>query len=98
MSVPFPFVVSLSAQFGAVDCFWRESLVSESGFVAEVWFESLPSEFARRWAAVVGRSVLVRVCSSGPARFAVSVPCSVPSGAVSLVGGQRGGRTRVVLR
>ena len=88
--VPFSFVAALAAEFGAVDCCWRESAVSFSGFVAEVWFAQLPSGFAQRWAAVVGYSVLVRCVSSGPGRFAVAVP----GGAVRLVGGLRGGRVR----
>lgn len=46
--VPYEFVQSLAAEFGAVECFWRESERSFTGFVAEVWFELLPSEFAAR--------------------------------------------------
>lgn len=93
-SVPFEFVASLAAEFGAVECYWRESDRSFTGFVAECWFSSLPSDFSVRWSAVVGYSVLVRCVSSGPAPFAVSVPCVVPGGAVRLQGGQRGGRVR----
>jgi hypothetical protein len=56
---------------------------SFTGFVAEVWCllrrryanESLPRDFAVKWAEVVGYSVLVRCVSAGPGRFAVSVPC-----------------------
>ena len=98
LSVPFEFVSSLAAEFGACECFWRESERAFTGFVAEVWFSSLPAEFAAKWSAVVGYSVVVRCPSSGPARFAGSVPCSVPSGAVRLQGGQRGGRVRVRVR
>lgn len=93
-SVPFEFVAGLAAEFGAVECFWRESAVSFTGFVAEVWFDQLPSEFAARWSAVVGYSVRVRSVSVGPARFAASVPVVVPGGQVQLQGGQRGGRVR----
>lgn len=96
-SVPFEFVSGLAAEFGAVDCFWRESDRSFTGFVAEVWFDSLPSDFAARWAAVVGYSVLVRCPSSGPGRFAVSVPCVVPGGSVRLGWASRGSRVRRVL-
>ena len=53
--------------------------------------------FAQRWAAVVGYSVLVRSVSSGPGRFMVSVPVTVPQGSIRLSGGQRGGRVRVVV-
>lgn len=95
--VPFSFVAVLAADFSAVECCWRESDVSFSGFVAEVWFESLPSGFASRWAAVVGRSVRVRSFSSGvPARFCVSVPVSVPAGEVRLGWVSRGSRVRLV--
>lgn len=93
-SVPFEFVQGFAAEFGAVECYWRESDRSFTGFVAEVWFSRLPSEFAAKWSAVVGYSVLVRSVSCGPGRFAVSVPCTVPSGRVQLLGGQRGGRVR----
>ena len=92
--VPFEFVQGLAAEFGAVECCWRESERSFTGFVAEVWFSELPSEFAARWAAVVGYSVLVRSVPSGPGRFTVSVPCTVPGGQVQLLGGQSGGRVR----
>ena len=95
-SVPFAFVAGLAAEFGAVECFWRESDRSFTGFVAEVWFESVPREFAVRWAAVVGYSVLVRSVSAGPARFAVSVPCVVSPGAVRLGCASRGSRLRLV--
>jgi hypothetical protein len=94
LHVPFEFVQGLAAEFGAVESAWRESDRSFTGFVAEVWFAELPSGFASRWAAVVGYFVLVRSVSSGPGRFAVSVPCSVPGGQVALVGGVRGGRVR----
>jgi len=95
--VPFEFVQGLAADFGAVECYWRESDRSFTGLVAEVWFSELPSEFAAKWAAVVGYSVLVRGASSGPGCFAVSVPCTVPGGQVQLLGGQRGGRVRCQL-
>ena len=96
-SVPFDFVNQLAVDHGAVECFWRESDRSFTGFVAEVWFAELPSRFAARWSAVVGYSVLVRSVSAGPGRFAVSVPVVVPTGQVQLRGGQRGGRTRCQL-
>lgn len=96
-SVPFQFVQSLATEFGAVECYWRESERSFTGFVAEVWFAQLPSQFAAKWSAVVGYQVLVRCVSSGPAAFAVSVPCTVPGGQVQLRGGQRGGVVRCEL-
>jgi hypothetical protein len=94
-SVPFEFVSGLAVEFGAVECFWRESSRSFTGFVAEVWFDSLPSGFAVRWSRVVGYSVVVRCPSSGPGRFAVSVPCAVPGGSVSLSAPSRGSRVRL---
>ena len=94
--VPFSFISALAADFGAVDCCWRESERSFSGFVAEVWFSQLPSGFAARWAAVVGYSVLVRSVSAGPGRFAVSVPCTVPSGEVRLGWALSGSRVSLV--
>lgn len=98
LSVPFEFVSGLAAEFGAVECCWRESSRSFTGFVAEVWFESLPSGFAARWAGVVGYSVLVRsVSGAAPGGFVVAVPVSVPSGQVRLRGGSRGGRVRLEL-
>jgi len=96
-AVPFEFVQAVAAECEAVECYWRESDRSFTGFVAEVWFSELPSAFAAKWAAVVGYSVLVRCVSSGPAPFAVSVPCTVPGGQVQLLGGQRGGRVRCQL-
>jgi hypothetical protein len=95
-SVPFSFVSGLAAEFGAVECFWRESERSFTGFVAEVWFTELPREFALKWSEVVGYSVLVRCVSAGPGRFAVSVPCVVPVGAVRLAQASRGSRVRLV--
>lgn len=94
LSVPFEFVQGLAAEFGACECFWRESERSFTGFVAEVCFSALPGDFAARWSAVVGYSVLVRCPDVGPGRFVVSVPCVVPGGQVRLQGGQRGGRVR----
>lgn len=93
-SVPFSFVSSLAAEFGAGECLWRESDRSFTGFVAEVWFADLPSQFAVQWARVVGYQVHIRCVSSGPGRFAVSVPVAASGGAVVLRGGQRGGRVR----
>ena len=101
MSVQFDLVAGLAVEFGAVECFWRESERSFTGYVAEVWFGSgsAAGEFARRWAAVLGRSVLVRRVSvvSAPGGWCCSVPCLVGSRQVVLVGGQRGGAVRVRL-
>jgi hypothetical protein len=60
-SVPFEFVSGLAAAFGVVECCWRENDVlseprrerSFTGFVTEVWFRSLLSEFAGAVGALV---------------------------------------------
>jgi hypothetical protein len=96
LSVPYEFVCELAREFGAVEVCWRESERSFTGFVAEVWFDAVPREFAVRWSRVVGYSVLVRSVSSGPARFAVSVPCVVAGGSVRLGWASRGSRVRLV--
>ena len=36
VSVPFEFVLGLALEFGCVECFWRESDRSFTGFVAAV--------------------------------------------------------------
>ncbi|NET31363.1 MAG: hypothetical protein F6K19_05095 [Cyanothece sp. SIO1E1] len=97
LSVPFEFVDGLAREYGAVECSWRESSRSFTGFVAEVWFAELPREFAVRWARVVSyRFCLVRCVSAGPARFVISVPCVVPGGVVRLGPASRGARVRLV--
>jgi len=96
VSVPFEFVLGLALEFGCVDCFWRESDRSFTGFVAEVWFDALPSDFAVKWSAVVGYAVKVRVRSDGPARYVVSVPCVIPVGEVRLGAVSRGSRVRLL--
>ena len=83
-SVPFEFASQLATQFGAVECAWRESERSFTGFVAVVWFDQLPDKFSCRWSAVVGYQVVVRCVSAEPGRFA-------------LRGGQRGEQVRVRL-
>jgi hypothetical protein len=95
LSVSYEFVQALAVEFGAVECCWRESDRSFTGFVAEVWFSQLPSGFSTRWAAVVGYSILVRSVSSGPGSFAASIPCTVPGGQVSLGPASRGSRVQL---
>lgn len=70
-------IAGIAAEFGCVECFWRESNHSFTGFVAEVWFNELPGEFAIKWASVVGYEVKVRRRENEPGQFAVSVPCVV---------------------
>ena len=95
-SVPFAFVESLAAEFGAVECCWRESDKSFTKFVAEVWFKELPRDFAIRWAAVVGYSIKVRGVSEDPSRFVASVPVEVPVGEVQLGWVSRGSKVKLV--
>jgi hypothetical protein len=95
LPVAYEFVQGFAAEFGAVECYWRESDRSFTGFVAEVWFSELPTEFCTRWAAVVGYSILVRSVSSGPGSFAASIPCTVPGGQVSLGPASRGSRVQL---
>ena len=91
-SVPYDLVSGLAQEFGAVECYWRESERSFTGFVAEVWFSELPREFAVKWSAVVGYQIKVRAVRSGPAQFAASVPVVVPQGRVRLGSVSRGAR------
>lgn len=98
IAVPFEFVSGLAVEFGCVDCFWRESDRSFTGFVAEVWFEGLPRDFAARWSAVVGYSVKVRRLDDGCGKFAASIPCLVPNGEVRLGPVSRGSRVILVRR
>ncbi|NJL83965.1 MAG: hypothetical protein HC890_15405 [Chloroflexaceae bacterium] len=95
-SIPYELVATLATQFNAVECYWRESERSFSGFVAEVWFATLPKEFAQQWAATVGYSILVRSVNQGPSRFTVSIPVSVPCGEIQLGLPSRGSRLRLV--
>ncbi len=97
-SVPFAFVSALAADFEAVDCFWRESDSSFTGFVAEVWFSelSVAGQFAVKWAEVVGYLIKVRCPAVGPGRFVVSVPVIVPVGQVKLGWASRGSRVQLV--
>lgn len=62
---------------GAIECFWRISDRSFSGYVAEVWFNELQiaGEFARVCSDRTGVNCKLRVTSEGPAKFYVTVPC-----------------------
>ncbi len=75
-TVPYSLIAITATDYNAVDCCWRESESSFTGFVAEVWFNELPREFACKWASVVGYPVKVRA-REGLGRFVVSVPCGV---------------------
>lgn len=96
-AVPFSFFASVAADFRAVECSWRESDRSFTGFVAEVWFSELvwAAHFSVRAAGAVGVPVSVR-CPSEVPGFLVSVPCVVPVGEVRLGWVSRGSRVRLV--
>lgn len=76
---------------------WRVSSHSQSGRVASVYFASpaVAAGFARSWAALLGRSVVVRRVALGAPcrpRWVVSVPVAVwagsaPFGQVAVRGG-----------
>ena len=73
-AVPFEFVQAVAAECEAVECYWRESDRSFTGFVAEVWFSELPSAFAAKWGGCGGLLGAGALCVvKGPAPFAVSV-------------------------
>jgi hypothetical protein len=92
-SVPFAFVASLAGEFGAVECYWRESGRSFTGFVAEVSFDDVCGQFATSWARVVGYTIHSRwICG----RWVCSVPVVVPGGSVALGYASRGSRVRLV--
>jgi hypothetical protein len=76
-SVPYEFVAALAAEYGAVQCCWRESDRAFTGFVAEIWFANPAGEFACRWAKIVGYPIRSRVTADGPARYVLSVPVSL---------------------
>jgi hypothetical protein len=75
-AVPYELVALMALEYGAVDCFWRESDRAFTGCVAEVWFSSLPREFAVRWAAVVGYPIRSKQTDEGPGNYMVSIPVS----------------------
>ncbi|MFM2431138.1 MAG: hypothetical protein RLZZ511_2351 [Cyanobacteriota bacterium] len=74
LSVPYAWVAALAAEYGAIDCSWRESDRAFTGFVAEVWFEQPAGEFAQRWAKVIGYHIRSRQPADGPARYMLSIP------------------------
>jgi hypothetical protein len=74
LCVPYAFVAALAADYGAVECCWRESDRAFTGFVAEVWFDQPAGEFARHWAKIVGYSIRSRAVSEGPANYVLSIP------------------------
>lgn len=76
-ALTYEVVRGLADLTGAVECFWRISDRSFSGYVAEVWFNELQTagEFARVCSDRIGVNCKLRVTSEGPAKFYVTVPC-----------------------
>jgi hypothetical protein len=77
LSVPYAWVAALAAEYGAIECNWRESDRAFTGFVAEVWFAEPAGEFAQRWAQVIGYHVRSRQTIDGPAPYVLSIPVIV---------------------
>jgi hypothetical protein len=77
VAVPYPLVAALAIEYGAIDCCWRESDRSFTGFVAEVWFAQPAGEFAHRWAKVIGYSIRSRALTDGPGRYMLSIPVAL---------------------
>jgi hypothetical protein len=75
--VPYEFVAALAAEYGAIECCWRESDRAFTGFVAEVWFATPAGEFAQRWAKVVGYPIKSRRTDDGPADYVLSIPVAI---------------------
>ncbi|WP_373479255.1 hypothetical protein [Geminocystis sp.] len=87
LNVPYPLVAIIAQQAGAKEIYWRESRRSYTGYVAEVWFDKLPSKFIGKWIEVTQQSILVRNIEN--LGFSVSIPCTVPEGHIKLTQGIR---------
>lgn len=77
VAVPYEYVATLAEAHGAIDCCWRESERSFTGFVAEVWFAQPAGEFAQGWAKVIGYQIKSRSVSEGPGSYVLSIPVVV---------------------
>ncbi|BAQ61622.1 hypothetical protein GM3708_2028 [Geminocystis sp. NIES-3708] len=96
LNVPYPLIAIIAQESGAKEYYWRESTRSYTGFVAEVWFDKLPSEFIYTWSVTIKQSILVRNVED--LGFSISIPCIVPEGHIKLTQGIRNhNRTRVEL-
>lgn len=75
-ALPYEVIRQFAEAAGAVECLWRESDRSFSGYVAEVWFSDLKSagEFARVCSDRIGINCKIRATSEGPTQFYVTVP------------------------
>ncbi|MBE9029447.1 hypothetical protein IQ266_06675 [filamentous cyanobacterium LEGE 11480] len=76
-AVPYRFVATLAEEYGAIQCCWRESERSFTGFVAEVWFAKPMGDFAQRWASVIGYQIRTRCASEGPGAYVMSIPVAL---------------------
>ena len=77
VAVPYQYVATLAEEYGAIECCWRESERSFTGFVAEVWFTQPAGEFAHRWAKVIGYQIKSRCANDGPGQYVLSIPVAV---------------------
>ncbi|MEM1369077.1 MAG: hypothetical protein AAGG02_13885 [Cyanobacteria bacterium P01_H01_bin.15] len=94
--VPYAIVAVLAKDFNSVECYWRESKRSFTGFVAEVWFRDLPADFARKWVKTIKCScVFVRIPAAGPGRFVVSVPVTINEAEITLSSPATGSRLKL---
>ncbi|MEM7579099.1 MAG: hypothetical protein AAF316_04470 [Cyanobacteria bacterium P01_A01_bin.80] len=94
--IPFDIIEKLANEYDAIECFWRESDVSFTGFVAEIWFNEIPSEFSIKCASLIKKSMKVRCLSDGVGKFALSVPVTVPCGEIQLGYYSRGSKVKLV--
>ncbi|WP_196215574.1 hypothetical protein [Cyanobacterium aponinum] len=83
LKVDYPMIAVIAQNSGAMEFYWRESDRSYTGYVAEVWFQQLPSEFAYLWSQAIGESILVRKVSEMNS-YCVSIPCNVPDGSLKM--------------
>lgn len=97
-ALPYALIATVASELGATEFYWRESTRSYTGFVAEIWFDKLPSDFSQAFAIKLKQSILVRNVQHENLGFAVSIPCTVPEGEVKIHQGQRNhSRARVKL-
>jgi hypothetical protein len=77
VAVPYAWVATLAAEYGAIDCCWRESDRAFTGFVAEIWFAQPAGEFGHKCAKLVGYPIRTRCTSDGPGAYVMSVPVAL---------------------
>ena len=92
MFIPFNIIENLAQSCGACEIFWRESDVSESGAIAEIYFKKgdrQGHEFFAKTANVCEHMIRVRSFEN----FNVaSIPCDKPETAITLGYASRGSK------